>query len=842
MKLWLTIGTGLALGLPGIALAQLDMSSFYTQTVKTGQPWASINTSIQNLDLQIEVNRGVVTTRATIEYKPDAGITSEYRCTPALDSCAKNSGSASTPCSAMQCGYVNVSTKAFDSLETTASFQLEDNTVISDMYLWVGETRVKAALQERALASAQYESIVQRRRDPALIESWGNGSYNLRIFPNETDKARKIQIEFVQGMENEESRLLTRLPVTQTPSKMNVYYLGEAVNYDTVPYRVIGQINLEIVSVDGKTYDLDWPGIGSGKVGATPLKLSSRNVKEIKTGNLTIPTSSCASCLTPWTAEKSGTGYFGVKALLQGKNLRLGGQPTERHFILDINGSTKDTVVTERARKVALLSLKAYGVAPYTANLGFSDGKGKITYVFGKPVSMDASQLQQAYTALREWKPAGKSDAHATMHAFAEARGNAADTALLYLINNDTANYFYWPGGVWTDAAQAQYNAFEKAEAAKDSVSAQELKAAKTMLFGFWNNYRLGNVARATGGFQVGGLYGYYYYYAPVMTVDSGAVIRDPFSNLQLPPLFGPGRPDAYVIADLKVEAQGHTIQNLTVLQQSSNTYYYRGGGGIAVDMVLNKKASSIAPYRYVSPDSIPLRISGQYQGSGQVTLKVSGLWGGLPFFVEYALDLPSFAGGNALGAGIWALQRSEMLGRDYTGNHVAAIQQLGKDYHIVNQQMSLLALEPGVDLWTEMPSKATSTSIESRTASDAAMTPGGASGGSVDNVTLEAILNGFVPILPGQVAGKMVLPSLMARSMGNQVELNWANVGQADQAEFVIVSLKGHVVATLVGKRQGNGYQATWTSPKQQGLFVVMAKAGKLKQVQTLYLGQTAR
>ncbi len=844
MKPWLYLGTGLALCLPCAALAQMDMSNFYTQTVKTGQPWASINTSIQTLDLHIEVNRGVVTTRATVEYKPEKGVTSEYRCTPNLDICLKESDTASKACAVQQCDYVNVASKAYDSLETSASFQLEDNSVISDMYLWVGDTKVKAALQERALASAQYESIVQRRRDPALIETWGNGSYNMRIFPNESDAARKIQIEFVQGMENEVSRLLTRLPVSQTPMQVTIPYQVQAINYDTVPFRVIGQVNVEIVSVDGKTYDLDWAGLVSGKVSATPLKLSVKNVKEIKTGTLSIAATNCTSCLTPWTAEKASTSYFGVKALLQSKNLRLGDQPTERHFILDINGATKDSVAVERARKVALLSLKAYGAAPYVANLGFSDGKGTITYAFGKPVSMDAVQLQKAYSALREWKPASKSDARATLRAFAQARGSADDTALLYLINNDTANYFTWPGGIWTDAVNAQYNAYEQAEAAKDSALAQELSASKTMLFGFWNNYRLANVARASGGFQIGGLYGYYYYYAGRTMATDGGAVQDPFANLQLPPLFGPGRPDTYTITNLKVDAQGHAIQNLTILQQSGYAYYY-GRGGITVDMMaLEKKSSSIAPYRYTSPDSIPLRISGQYQGSGKVTLKISGLWGGLPFLTEYTVDLPSSASSTALGAGIWALQRSEMLGRDYTGNHVAAIQQLGKDHHIVNRQMSLLALEPGMDLWTEMPSKTatTATSNESRVSNDAAMSPGAAPGGSVDNVTLEAILNGFVPILPGPVANKTVLPSLMARSMGNQVELNWANVGQADQAEFIIVSLRGHVVATLIGKRQGNGYQAAWTSPKQQGLYVVMARAGKLKQVQTLYLGNTAR
>ena len=250
----------LAASFVGSAFGQLDLSSLYTQTVKAGQPWAAIETQIESISLDMKINRGVVTTVATLEYTPGPGRNYEYVCQPQVCSADR------LKCEPQVCEYRITRETDLDSLETTLYFQQPDNTILTDMHLWVGETKVRAALQERALASAQYEDIVKRRRDPALIETWGNGSYQMRIFPNESRKSRKIEIEFVQGTGNRGLHLPDLAAGDANP------FQGVRVRFHRstqVPNRSVANVRLTAVALDGKTYSLKWEGLGSGQVGST---------------------------------------------------------------------------------------------------------------------------------------------------------------------------------------------------------------------------------------------------------------------------------------------------------------------------------------------------------------------------------------------------------------------------------------------------------------------------------------------------------------------------------------------------------------------------------------------
>jgi Vault protein inter-alpha-trypsin domain len=848
-----------ALALAGGAAAQMDFSSFYTQTVKTGQPWAQIETQIQSLDVKMEVNRGVVTTRATFEYTPGMGITNTYTdCAPT--ECQRKAADTTQKVDPIVCPAVCEmrvirDSAALDSLETVSNFNLPLNSVITDMTLWVGETPVKAALQERALASAQYESIVKRRRDPALLESWGNGNYMLRIFPGKSGETRKLQVEFVQGIENDGDRVSTALPLILNLVKIYQPTTTQA-EYDKLPYRTIGSIRVEAVSVDGKTYDLDMPGVGSGKVSGTPLKLEAKKVSELKEGKLSIATSACASCLTPWTASHKGADFFGAKATLIGKELKFGDQPVERHVIVDVASSSLDPNVVDRARKIALLSLKAYAAEPFKGTLGFSNGQGSIRYAFAKPVSMGADELAQAYAALVDWTPGKRSDAEATIAEFAKSRGASEPSCVLYLVNNDTTPYYNY-GGVWNETAQIQYQKFEQELAKNDSALAATLKGAHTMLFGFWNDYHLSQVATLTGGYQVGSMYQYGFYrnaYPTGVAVDAVAPTpEESFRNLQLPPLFGPGRYDAYTIADLKVTPKSGGITNLVVNQGQYYNYgiLLRGDVAMPGTMVLDKKSAggaalaksaSMLPYGYYggTRDTVDLRMSGNFQGSGRVTVVIEGLWGGLRFATEVELEMLATDGkDDTQGAGIWAMLKGEEIGLNYAEEDIKAIQALGKEYHIVNRQMSLLALEPGMELWTEMPSKdgqtGTRTSTEAPTTQDSMK--GVSPGSTVDNVSLESILKDFVPIAKGASLRLNKVGSISQRVSGGQLELSWSLEGAQGEATFRIVQMSGREVARLQGVRGEKGFTASMALPSLRGTYWVIAKSGKHTRIQALQL-----
>ena len=381
------------------AYASMDLAYWNTNTVKSGQPWMQIDTKITSVNLDLEIDHGIVKTHATIEYMPSNGTVYNSGCGPSIV-CVDTLNSKCIPsiCESQSMSSV------MDSLETNTSFQLEENTAINDMYLWVGNVRVRAALQERGLASAQYESIVQRRKDPALLETWGNGNYNLRIFPTQSGLKRKLEINFIQGLENNGGLMSTVLPFISSLYKINnpaSLYADQGINKN------IGEMSLNAISKDGLTYKLDWPGLGSGTVNARGLKLNAKNIEELKGGNISRNVNAtlvaCPNCLESWTAQKAGTSYFGVKALIDHKNLKLEAEPLERDIIVDVDDN--DTLGPDRARKFALLALKAYAKAPYKGNLGFSDGKGKINFVFPNAVSMNATYLNIAYENLNRWVP-----------------------------------------------------------------------------------------------------------------------------------------------------------------------------------------------------------------------------------------------------------------------------------------------------------------------------------------------------------------------------------------------------------------------------------------------------
>lgn|GEM_PF-5103983 len=822
MRISYTLGLGVFFGLYLLPQAQLDLARLSSQTVKTGQPWAAIQTSIEDLDVHIEVNRGVVTTQATITYLPGMGEVPVYDCRVIKDDCAQGD---SAGCLRQVCDYQTGPALTLDSLETSAYFNLGDNAIVTDLYLWVGETKVKAALQERALASAQYESIVQRRRDPALLESWGGGSYYLRVFPNESGKARQLQIEFVQGMENTGGSFKNVFPIQ--------YSLFQLPQPDSSTYKTIKRFKVSVAAIDGNSYELNWPGVGKGAIGSSPKVFEGRDVAEIGIGSLSSPAATCPGCLTPWMAQKKEMGYFGVHADLVAKNITFGEQPRERNVILDVHADGSDTAGAERARKLALLSLKAYAAAPFTANLGFSNGMGEVKYVFSKPVSIGPQELQIAYNALRNWTPSRASDAKSAIQNFASTHKGGSDPCVLFLINNDTSSYYSWPGGVWDEAAQKAYQKFEADQALKDSALAEALKQAGVMLFGYWNNYRLSNVATATGGYQGGSLYGAYYRYYPIEIAPASAP-ADPFANLQMQPLFGPGRPDAYQIVDLQVKHSGVPVNDWVVLQ----SYAYDNYDYVADDRVALQKASSaIYGYRPPNRDTIGLRLSGGFQGQGRLTLEVSGLWGGLPFVEEYTVDLNQNPAASQLGAGLWAHLQGEAWERDYRGDHVKDLQALGEEFHIVNRQMSLLALEPGMDLWTDMPSK-TSSSGEAASQDAKQSIPDAYAGNPLDQITLEAILSDFVAIGPRNGVAKKPIGDFVARRIGEQIEFAWELPGDLPIATFRIVTPNGREVASLQGLRIGANRKAIWDSPRQSGVYLVIAKAGKFTRMQKLRIG----
>lgn len=119
-------------------------------------------------------------------------------------------------------------TQVKDTLEVTLNFDLPENAMITDSWLWFGKDTIKAVILDRWTASSIYESIVQRRRDPSILFKQSATQYELRIFPMAASETRKVKITYLVPVSWDKTRITANLPLSilktslTLPSKLTV--------------------------------------------------------------------------------------------------------------------------------------------------------------------------------------------------------------------------------------------------------------------------------------------------------------------------------------------------------------------------------------------------------------------------------------------------------------------------------------------------------------------------------------------------------------------------------------------------------------------------------------------
>jgi hypothetical protein len=98
--------------------------------------------------------------------------------------------------------YLNFSTKPAsynvqDTFEITLQFDLPENAIVHDSWLWVGPYISRAQLLDRTRANLIYEGIVQRRQDPSILYKNSSTQYELRVFPMAGNEQRKVKITYL---------------------------------------------------------------------------------------------------------------------------------------------------------------------------------------------------------------------------------------------------------------------------------------------------------------------------------------------------------------------------------------------------------------------------------------------------------------------------------------------------------------------------------------------------------------------------------------------------------------------------------------------------------------------
>jgi len=103
-------------------------------------------------------------------------------------------------------------TNANDTLEVTLKFDLPENAIITDSWLWIGNDIIKAKLLDKWSASAIYENIVKRRRDPSILSKQSATQYELRVFPMAGNETRKVKITYLMPTTWSKTNVFSAVP------------------------------------------------------------------------------------------------------------------------------------------------------------------------------------------------------------------------------------------------------------------------------------------------------------------------------------------------------------------------------------------------------------------------------------------------------------------------------------------------------------------------------------------------------------------------------------------------------------------------------------------------------
>lgn len=96
--------------------------------------------------------------------------------------------------------------------EGTFVFPLPTDAAISRLAMYVDGNLREAALVERDKARNAYETIVNRQKDPALLEWLDGSSFRLRVFPIEAKQVKRLILSYTQRLKYDDGRRTWRFP------------------------------------------------------------------------------------------------------------------------------------------------------------------------------------------------------------------------------------------------------------------------------------------------------------------------------------------------------------------------------------------------------------------------------------------------------------------------------------------------------------------------------------------------------------------------------------------------------------------------------------------------------
>jgi hypothetical protein len=644
------------------SFSQIYLNNLYSRYVRGGS--ISLTTRVDSIDMKTVVNSGNATTLLSIAYTPVP-----YAGTIMLKD--------------------TLTKIAADSIETTSSFRLPADFAIDSMWLWINGKRIEAKIQDRALAASQYQQIVGTRRDPALLQYSGNGYYNLSIFPAFLNTTRKIELQLHHTFDDAVAgKISAALPV----------------RYDsTYNSRIVPAIKASFSSQDNGDYSVNYPGVGSGTFSkSSKLVLSSNNVVRFGPGLISSDDPSGTNEFL-WTSKDivRNKTSAGINVQIADTNVSFEKEPETRIIAIDLRDSIwnwnnyykqrteylgqkyttssyyQNINILNRMQKYVLLCLEHYLKSDQKFNIVF--GGTTVSTLFDKPVPVHPEYIKQAIEAILKFSPDNKSS---TEKVVTEAVKQAS-SGVIILISDlfEPYDYYIYDKSIYTitESGKKYNETFDRISSLVDSSGAT--------IFTIDDNYRLSQVSYASGGFRLGSLLNFYNIEYRYEVVD-GRRIKIPM----MPPLFGSRNTSG--IRSIKVTSD--KLQDI-VYTTDGYSYVWDTRSAIVTDAM-------VAPYYYTyNQTSAQLYIAGESGSAldGKVTFTIQGKLAGLKFSKTFVAISNNSEAGNP-GNVQWAFRNTEQMAIVNYTKFATDIKNIGVQYHLITRQTSLLALEPGIEMWKD--------------------------------------------------------------------------------------------------------------------------------------------
>ena len=128
-------------------------------------------------------------------------------------------------------------TEQMNLLEIVMGFDLPDDAMVIDSWLWINGEIVRADIRDRWTASTIYEEIVGRQQDPSILYKNSENQYELRIYPLEADSYRRVKITYLVPAQWNQDHISVALPT-------------ELLNQSSIPLD-----NIQIQIFEDNTFD-----------------------------------------------------------------------------------------------------------------------------------------------------------------------------------------------------------------------------------------------------------------------------------------------------------------------------------------------------------------------------------------------------------------------------------------------------------------------------------------------------------------------------------------------------------------------------------------------------------